>query len=85
MRRVKNQMIGVEASVTMGELRSMKVYIMGEVAHPGSYAVSSLATITTPSSPAAHQGKRFAQDDPAQAFRQTRRGDGPVQPFDEGR
>ncbi len=46
MRRVKNQMIGVEASVTMGELRSMKVYIMGEVAHPGSYAVSSLATIT---------------------------------------
>ncbi|MBN2068135.1 MAG: SLBB domain-containing protein [Opitutales bacterium] len=46
LRRVKDQLIGVEASVTMGELRSIRVYIMGEVVRPGSYAVSSLSTIT---------------------------------------
>ena len=46
LRRIKTQLIGVEGSVTMGELRSIRIYVMGEVDKPGSYAVSSLATIT---------------------------------------
>jgi polysaccharide biosynthesis/export protein len=44
--RVSQQMIGVNASVTMGELRSIRVFVMGEAARPGSYTVSSLSTIT---------------------------------------
>lgn len=43
---VKNQLIGVEASVTLGSLRTMRVFVMGEAFKPGSYNVSSLSTIT---------------------------------------
>ncbi len=44
--RVTEQMIGVRASITLGELRSIRVFVLGEVERPGSYSVSSLATIT---------------------------------------
>ena len=44
--QIKNQIIGVEVSLTMGELRSMRVFILGEAYKPGSYSVSSLSTIT---------------------------------------
>lgn len=37
---------GVQASVSMGELRSIGVYIVGEVASPGFYTVSSLSNVT---------------------------------------
>ena len=43
---IEQKLIGVNASVTMGELRSIRIFIMGEVNQPGSYSVSSLATIT---------------------------------------
>jgi polysaccharide export outer membrane protein len=39
-------MEGVQASVSMGELRSIGVYIVGEVASPGFYTVSSLSNVT---------------------------------------
>ena len=45
-KRVKRQLIGVEAFVTLGELRSIQVFILGEVEKPGSYSVNALATIT---------------------------------------
>lgn len=45
-RRVSAQMIGVRASVTMGELRSVRIFVVGDVKRPGSYTVSSLSTIT---------------------------------------
>lgn len=45
-RRVSEQMIGVRASVTMGELRSIRVFVVGDVARPGAYTVSALSTIT---------------------------------------
>jgi polysaccharide export outer membrane protein len=45
-RRVSGQMIGVRASVTMGELRSVRIFVVGDVKRPGSYTVSSLSTIT---------------------------------------
>jgi polysaccharide biosynthesis/export protein len=44
--RVSQQMIGVRASVTLGELRSIRVFVLGDVVKPGSYLVTSLSTIT---------------------------------------
>ncbi len=44
--RVSQQMIGVTASITMGELRSIRIFVLGEARRPGSYTVSSLSTIT---------------------------------------
>ena len=45
--RVSKQMIGVRASVSMGDTRSIRVFVMGEANRPGSYTVSGLATITS--------------------------------------
>jgi protein involved in polysaccharide export with SLBB domain len=45
--RVSRQMIGVRASVGMGDTRSIRVFIMGEAQRPGSYTVSGLATMTS--------------------------------------
>lgn len=45
--RVSQQMIGVQASVSMGDMRSIRVFVLGEARVPGSYTVSGLATMTT--------------------------------------
>lgn len=45
--RVQRQMIGVHASVSMGDTRSIRVFVLGEAKYPGSYTVSGLATITS--------------------------------------
>jgi polysaccharide biosynthesis/export protein len=45
--RVAHQMIGVRASVTMAETRSIQVFVMGDAYQPGSYTVSGLGTITS--------------------------------------
>jgi polysaccharide biosynthesis/export protein len=45
--RVARQMIGVQASVTMGDTRSIRVYVLGEAGRPGSYTISGLGTITS--------------------------------------
>jgi protein involved in polysaccharide export with SLBB domain len=44
--RVSEQMIGLRASVSMGALRSIQVFVLGEAERPGSYTVSGLSTIT---------------------------------------
>jgi protein involved in polysaccharide export with SLBB domain len=44
--RVAEQMIGVRASVTMGQLRSIRIFVVGDVVQPGAYTVSGLSTIT---------------------------------------
>jgi protein involved in polysaccharide export with SLBB domain len=44
--RVQNQMIGTQASVSIGELRSIRVFVLGDAETPGSYTVSGLSTIT---------------------------------------
>jgi protein involved in polysaccharide export with SLBB domain len=44
-RRVASQMIGVRANVTMGQLRSIRIFILGDVIRPGTYTVSGLSTI----------------------------------------
>ncbi|MEL7298112.1 MAG: SLBB domain-containing protein [Pseudomonadota bacterium] len=43
--RVAEQKIGVRAAVTLGELRSIRVLVLGDVNEPGSYVVSSLSTM----------------------------------------
>ena len=45
--RVSSQMIGVRASVSMGDIRSVRVFVLGEANRPGTYTVSGLATITS--------------------------------------
>jgi protein involved in polysaccharide export with SLBB domain len=43
---VSDQYIGVKAAVSLGELRSVRIFVLGETRTPGSYSVSSLSTIT---------------------------------------
>jgi polysaccharide export outer membrane protein len=45
-REVENRMIGVSVSVSMGRLRSIRIFVLGEVFQPGSYTVSGLSTLT---------------------------------------
>ncbi len=44
--RVAEQLIGVRSSITLGELRTIRIFVLGEVIEPGSYAVSGLSTMT---------------------------------------
>ncbi len=44
--RVRHQLIGAQVSVTMGDLRSIRVFVLGEAEKPGSYTVSGLSTMT---------------------------------------
>jgi polysaccharide export outer membrane protein len=43
---INQKMIGVSASVSMGQLRSIRVFVLGEAFMPGSYVISPLSTIT---------------------------------------
>lgn len=43
---VNQQMIGVKSSVTMGTLRTIRIFVLGEAKVPGSYVVGSLSTMT---------------------------------------
>ncbi|MEJ0037617.1 MAG: SLBB domain-containing protein [Gammaproteobacteria bacterium] len=45
--RVQREMIGVRASVAMGDTRSIRVFVLGEAKRPGSYTISGLGTITS--------------------------------------
>jgi polysaccharide biosynthesis/export protein len=44
--QIKSRLIGVEVSVTLGELSNIRVFVMGEARKPGAYNISSLSTIT---------------------------------------
>jgi protein involved in polysaccharide export with SLBB domain len=46
-RRVEQMLIGTQVSVTMGQLRTIRIFVLGDVNRPGSYVVSSLATISS--------------------------------------
>ncbi|WP_082087103.1 SLBB domain-containing protein [Teredinibacter purpureus] len=43
---VSQQMIGVKSSVSMGALRTIRIFVLGDVNVPGSYVVGSLSTMT---------------------------------------
>ncbi|WP_045368128.1 SLBB domain-containing protein [Vibrio campbellii] len=44
--RVKEQMIGVRSDVSLGEMRTMQIFVMGDAFKPGAYTVSALTTIS---------------------------------------
>ncbi|OQQ00385.1 OtnA protein [Vibrio campbellii] len=44
--RVKEQMIGVRSDISLGEMRTMQVFVMGDAYKPGAYSVSALTTIS---------------------------------------
>lgn len=44
--RIKDAMMGVDVSVTAGALRSIRVFVLGDVNKPGAYVVSGLSTIS---------------------------------------
>jgi protein involved in polysaccharide export with SLBB domain len=44
---VANQMLGVRASVSMGDTRAIRVLVLGEVRRPGTYTMSGLSTMTS--------------------------------------
>lgn len=45
--RVEKMLIGTQVSVTMGQLRTMRIFVLGDVNRPGSFVVSSLATVSS--------------------------------------
>ena len=45
VQRVQEQFIGVQASVTLTELRSIQVFLAGDVRKPGAYTISALGTV----------------------------------------
>ena len=44
--RIAAQVIGTQVSISMGALKSMQIFVLGEAFNPGAYTVSSLSTIT---------------------------------------
>ncbi len=46
-RRVQEMLIGTQVSVSMGQLRTIRVFVLGDANRPGSYVVNSLATISS--------------------------------------
>ena len=44
--KISAQMIGTQVSISMGSLRSMQVFVLGEAFKPGAYTLSSLSRIT---------------------------------------
>lgn len=42
---VEQQVIGVNVTVTMGSMRAMQVYVVGELKQPGAYTVNGLTTV----------------------------------------
>ena len=45
-RKISERVVGVQASVAMGQLRTIRVFILGEAKQPGSYVVSGLSTVS---------------------------------------
>jgi len=43
---VDNQLIGTQVGLTLGALRSINIFVLGEASQPGMYTVSSLSTLT---------------------------------------
>lgn len=44
--RVNNQTIGLDVIVTLGKLRSITIFILGDAYQPGSYLISGLSTLS---------------------------------------
>ena len=44
--RVVEQLLGAQATISMGRLRAINIFMAGEVVVPGAYSVSALTTVT---------------------------------------
>ncbi|MBV2127812.1 SLBB domain-containing protein [Rheinheimera sp. SM2107] len=44
--RIRSANIGLNAAVSMGQLRTINIFVAGEAKYPGVYAVSALTTVT---------------------------------------
>lgn len=44
--KVEQEVIGIKAFVSLGQIRSMRILVLGEAYKPGSYSVSSLTTVS---------------------------------------
>jgi polysaccharide export outer membrane protein len=47
LQKYEQQKIGVEAFITMGQLKTIQVFLVGEVYRPGTLTLNSLSTVTT--------------------------------------
>ena len=45
VQQIEERKIGVSVTVTLGELRSIQIFVLGEVAQPGSFAVSPFSSV----------------------------------------
>jgi len=45
-KRVENQITGTQVSITLGSLRSIDIFVLGEAIQPGMYSISALSTLT---------------------------------------
>ena len=43
---ITNQLIGTEATLTLGDLRAVNIFVLGEALNPGMYTISALSTLT---------------------------------------
>jgi len=43
---IDNQLIGTTATLTLGNLRSVNIFVLGEASKPGMYTISALSTLT---------------------------------------
>ncbi len=79
--RVSEQMIGTQAVVSMSDLRSIRIFVLGEAERPGSYTVSGLATITNALfASGGVKTDRFAAQYPAEAGRHPGHAARPLRP-----
>jgi len=44
--KIRESLIGVTASISMGRLRSIRVFVLGDARNPGSYLVSGVSTMS---------------------------------------
>ena len=44
--RIKKRIIGVDVAVSMGELKTITIFVAGEATKPGSYTIPSLSSVT---------------------------------------
>ena len=44
--KVKAELIGTDTFITLGELRSINIYVLGNAYKPGAYTISALSTLT---------------------------------------
>ena len=43
---IENKLVGVKSNISLGNLKSITVFVLGEAKQPGTYTISSLSTLT---------------------------------------